>query len=198
MVNINTCSYGKKRFSQDKRGGGNSGPRPQGCPVAERHGRRRPRPDGAAGEPQKRRQGTQQPLGGKAQNGGQRFGEMEVWALEAYGAAHVLQEIITVKSDDRVGRRKTYEAIIKGNTLPKPGIPEAFKVLIKEMQGLAMDVNLIDNSGETIDMVALAKEVQKEEKRTNDSIRKLTGEGEVENGVEESDLTTTFGDKDSF
>jgi DNA-directed RNA polymerase subunit beta len=141
---------------------------------------------------------TQQPLGGKAQNGGQRFGEMEVWALEAYGAAHVLQEIITVKSDDRVGRRKTYEAIIKGNTLPKPGIPEAFKVLIKEMQGLAMDVNLIDNSGETIDMVALAKEVQKEEKRTNDSIRKLTGEGEVENGVEESDLTTTFGDKDSF
>jgi DNA-directed RNA polymerase subunit beta len=141
---------------------------------------------------------TQQPLGGKAQNGGQRFGEMEVWALEAYGAAHVLQEIITVKSDDRVGRRKTYEAIIKGNTLPKPGIPEAFKVLIKEMQGLAMDVNLIDNSGETIDMVALAKEVQKEEKRTNDSIRKLTGEGEVENGVEEADLTTTFSDKDSF
>ena len=74
---------------------------------------------------------TQQPLGGKAQNGGQRFGEMEVWALEAYGAAHVLQEIITVKSDDRVGRRKTYEAIIKGNALPKPGIPEAFKVLKK-------------------------------------------------------------------
>jgi len=141
---------------------------------------------------------TQQPLGGKAQNGGQRFGEMEVWALEAYGAAHVLQEIITVKSDDRVGRRKTYEAIIKGNALPKPGIPEAFKVLIKEMQGLAMDVNLIDNTGEPIDMVALAKEVQKEEKRTNDSIRKLTGEGEVENGVEEADLTTTFSDKDSF
>ena len=138
---------------------------------------------------------TQQPLGGKAQNGGQRFGEMEVWALEAYGAAHVLQEIITVKSDDRVGRRKTYEAIIKGQNLPKPGIPEAFKVLIKEMQGLAMDVSLIDVQGETIDMVALAREVQKEEKHANDSIRKLTGEnGEPEAAVERADLTTIFHD----
>ena len=85
---------------------------------------------------------TQQPLGGKAQNGGQRFGEMEVWALEAYGAAHVLQEIITIKSDDRVGRRKTYEAIIKDQPLPKPGIPEAFKVLVKELQSLSMNVTL--------------------------------------------------------
>ena len=87
---------------------------------------------------------TQQPLGGKAQNGGQRFGEMEVWALEAYGAAHVLQEIITIKSDDRVGRRKTYEAIIKDQPLPKPGIPEAFKVLVKELQALSMNVTLLD------------------------------------------------------
>ncbi len=139
---------------------------------------------------------TQQPLGGKAQNGGQRFGEMEVWALEAYGAAHVLQEIITVKSDDRVGRRKTYEAIIKGQSLPKPGIPEAFKVLIKEMQGLGMDVSLLDTNGEVIDMVALAKEVQKEEKRTNDSIRKLTGDGEVVNDIERADLTTVFSEND--
>jgi hypothetical protein len=83
---------------------------------------------------------TQQPLGGKAQNGGQRFGEMEVWALEAYGAAHVLQEMLTIKSDDRVGRRKTYEAIIKGYPIPKPGMPEAFKVFTKELKGLGMNV----------------------------------------------------------
>ena len=79
---------------------------------------------------------TQQPLGGKAQFGGQRFGEMEVWALEAYGAAYTLQEILTVKSDDIVGRVKTYEAIVKGENIPEPGIPESFKVLIKEMQSL--------------------------------------------------------------
>ena len=119
---------------------------------------------------------TQQPLGGKAQNGGQRFGEMEVWALEAYGAAHILQEIITVKSDDRVGRRKTYEAIIKGNELPKPGIPEAFKVLVKELQALALDVKLFDHNDNVIDMDKLAKEIEKEERKTNASIRNLTGD----------------------
>jgi DNA-directed RNA polymerase subunit beta len=135
---------------------------------------------------------TQQPLGGKAQNGGQRFGEMEVWALEAYGAAHVLQEIITVKSDDRVGRRKTYEAIIKGNQLPRPGIPEAFKVLVKELQGLALNVTLFDNDHNAIDMEALAKEIQKEERKTNDNIRKLGGDSEVVNEVEQADLTTIF------
>ena len=122
---------------------------------------------------------TQQPLGGKAQNGGQRFGEMEVWALEAYGAAHILQEIITIKSDDRVGRRKTYEAIIRGNELPKPGIPEAFKVLIKELQALALDVSLFDTDGKKLDMDALAKEADKEERKINSSIRNLTGEGSV-------------------
>jgi len=92
---------------------------------------------------------TQQPLGGKAQFGGQRFGEMEVWALYAYGAAYTLQEIITVKSDDVVGRVKTYEAIVKGENIPEPGAPESFKVLIKELQALCLDIKVLDrNSGE--------------------------------------------------
>ncbi|HZJ78203.1 MAG TPA: DNA-directed RNA polymerase subunit beta [Clostridia bacterium] len=95
---------------------------------------------------------TQQPLGGKAQFGGQRFGEMEVWALEAYGAAYTLQEILTVKSDDVVGRVKTYEAIVKGKNVPQPGIPESFKVLIKEMQSLCLDVKVLNSDGEEIDM----------------------------------------------
>ena len=93
---------------------------------------------------------TQQPLGGKAQFGGQRFGEMEVWALEAYGAAYTLQEILTVKSDDVVGRVKTYEAIIKGENIPEPGIPESFKVLLKELQALALDVRLLDEDGSEV------------------------------------------------
>ncbi len=93
---------------------------------------------------------TQQPLGGKAQFGGQRFGEMEVWALEAYGAAYTLQEILTVKSDDVVGRVKTYEAIVKGDNVPKPGVPESFKVLIKELQSLALDIKVLDQNGEEI------------------------------------------------
>ena len=95
---------------------------------------------------------TQQPLGGKAQFGGHRFGEMEVWALEAYGAAYTLQEILTVKSDDLTGRRKTYEAIVKGLNIPKPGVPESFKVLIKELQALALDVRVLDEDGEEIDI----------------------------------------------
>ena len=85
---------------------------------------------------------TQQPLGGKAQFGGQRFGEMEVWALEAYGASHTLQEILTVKSDDVKGRSRAYEAIVKGENLPEPGIPESFNVLLKELQGLGLDIEL--------------------------------------------------------
>ncbi|MBR5505964.1 MAG: DNA-directed RNA polymerase subunit beta, partial [Clostridia bacterium] len=93
---------------------------------------------------------TQQPLGGKAQFGGQRFGEMEVWALEAYGAAYTLQEILTVKSDDVVGRVKTYEAIVKGENVPKPGVPESFKVLIKELQSLGLDVQVLDANDEII------------------------------------------------
>ena len=95
---------------------------------------------------------TQQPLGGKAQFGGQRFGEMEVWALEAYGAAYTLQEILTVKSDDVVGRVKTYEAIVKGQNIPKPGIPESFKVLIKELQSLGLDVKVLDKDNQEIDL----------------------------------------------
>ncbi len=95
---------------------------------------------------------TQQPLGGKAQFGGQRFGEMEVWALEAYGAAYTLQEILTVKSDDVVGRVKTYESIVKGENVPEPGIPESFKVLIKELQSLALDVNVLDKDGNEVDL----------------------------------------------
>ena len=95
---------------------------------------------------------TQQPLGGKAQFGGQRFGEMEVWALEAYGAAYTLQEILTMKSDDVIGRVKTYEAIIKGENIPKAGVPESFKVLIKELQSLAMDIQVLDEKGNVVEL----------------------------------------------
>ena len=95
---------------------------------------------------------TQQPLGGKAQFGGQRFGEMEVWALEAYGAAYTLQEILTVKSDDVVGRVKTYEAIVKGANISDPGIPESFKVMLKELQALALDVTVLDEDGNEVIM----------------------------------------------
>ena len=96
---------------------------------------------------------TQQPLGGKAQFGGQRFGEMEVWALEAYGASYTLQEILTVKSDDVVGRVRTYEAIIKGENIPEPGIPESFKVLLKELQSLALDVRVLDKDNNEVKLL---------------------------------------------
>ena len=95
---------------------------------------------------------TQQPLGGKAQFGGQRFGEMEVWALEAYGAAYTLQEMLTIKSDDTVGRVKAYEAIVKGENIAEPSIPESFKVLLKEMQSLALDVNVVSEEGTRTEM----------------------------------------------
>ncbi len=98
---------------------------------------------------------TQQPLGGKAQFGGQRFGEMEVWALEAYGAAHTLQEILTVKSDDVVGRVKTYEAIIKGQNIPDPRVPESFKVLVKELQALCLDIKVLDQDGQVVEIPEL-------------------------------------------
>ena len=101
---------------------------------------------------------TQQPLGGKAQFGGQRFGEMEVWALEAYGAAYTLQEILTVKSDDINGRRRAYEAIIKGQNIPTPGVPESFKVLVKELQALALDVRVLDKDGEEIQLSTLCND----------------------------------------
>jgi DNA-directed RNA polymerase, beta subunit/140 kD subunit len=95
---------------------------------------------------------TQQPLGGKAQFGGQRFGEMEVWALEAYGASYTLQEILTYKSDDVEGRVKTYEAIVKGDPLPKPGVPESFRVLVKELQALGLDMKVLDVENRAIEL----------------------------------------------
>ncbi|SFB61372.1 DNA-directed RNA polymerase subunit beta [Cohnella sp. OV330] len=109
---------------------------------------------------------TQQPLGGKAQFGGQRFGEMEVWALEAYGAAYTLQEILTVKSDDVVGRVKTYESIVKGENVPEPGVPESFKVLIKELQSLGMDVKILSGDEQEIEM----KEIDDEDDTTGDKL----------------------------
>ena len=111
---------------------------------------------------------TQQPLGGKAQNGGQRFGEMEVWALEAYGAAYTLREILTVKSDDVVGRVKTYEAIVKGQPMPEPGLPESFRVLKKELQSLALDIRLLDENDQEID----ERNIEDEERRFPRSIEK--------------------------
>jgi DNA-directed RNA polymerase subunit beta len=101
---------------------------------------------------------TQQPLGGKAQFGGQRFGEMEVWALEAYGAAYTLQEILTVKSDDVIGRTKAFEAIVKGQNIPTPGIPESFKVLVKELQALALDITVLDKEGNEIELSNIGDE----------------------------------------
>ena len=95
---------------------------------------------------------TQQPLGGKAQFGGQRFGEMEVWALEAYGAAYTLQEMLTIKSDDVIGRVKTYEAIVKGENIPEPGVPEGFKVLIKELQSIGLDVRLYSEDDKELEL----------------------------------------------
>ena len=104
---------------------------------------------------------TQQPLGGKAQQGGQRFGEMEVWALEAYGAANALQEMLTIKSDDIVGRVKTYESIVKGENIEKPGIPESFKVLVKEMQSLALDIEVLSEEGKEVEVYSHEDEIMK-------------------------------------
>ncbi len=123
---------------------------------------------------------TQQPLGGKAQFGGQRFGEMEVWALEAYGAANTLQEILTVKSDDTVGRVKTYEAIIKGQNIPNPGVPESFKVLLKEMQALSLDIRVLDAARNEIEIPELDPEDMPQSDALRASIAaKPEGEGEA-------------------
>ncbi len=122
---------------------------------------------------------TQQPLGGKAQFGGQRFGEMEVWALEAYGAAYTLQELLTVKSDDVVGRVKTYEAIVKGENLPEPGVPESFRVLIKELQSLGMDVKMLTDDETEIDMRDLEEDEQSSD-QLNVSIEKNEPEESTE------------------
>ncbi len=137
---------------------------------------------------------TQQPLGGKAQFGGQRFGEMEVWALEAYGAAHILQEILTVKSDDIVGRVKTYESIVKGNNISEPGIPEAFKVLLKELQSLALDVKVLTENGEELvirelddddDAIPSARAREEQEREDAKPVEELEI---VKEGGEEADI----------
>ena len=150
---------------------------------------------------------TQQPLGGKAQFGGQRFGEMEVWALEAYGAAYTLQEILTVKSDDIVGRTKTYEAIVKGQNIPTPGVPESFKVMVKELQALCLDVRVLDAEGNDIDISGLyeddaprfasIEEVERAADKPADSDEEDDGDydGEPEDGeYDDSD----FDDDDFF
>lgn len=138
---------------------------------------------------------TQQPLGGKAQNGGQRFGEMEVWALEAYGAAHTLQEILTVKSDDVVGRTKTYEAIIKGRDIPEAGIPESFRVLKHELQALAIDVKMLDELGNEVDLMKNDNDEGVVELPMNKNIELL--EEEIEQTSEElEDIAEDFEDFD--
>ncbi len=131
---------------------------------------------------------TQQPLGGKAQFGGQRFGEMEVWALEAYGAAHTLQEILTVKSDDVTGRVKTYEAIVKGENIPEPGVPESFKVLVKELQSLALDVRIITPEMEEVEIHDTIDEISTEDTISQEDIGELQYEEGVE-GISETDLS---------
>ncbi len=151
---------------------------------------------------------TQQPLGGKAQFGGQRFGEMEVWAMEAYGAAYTLQEILTVKSDDINGRRKAYEAIIKGYNIPTPGVPESFKVLVKELQSLALDVRVLNDKGEEVQLSTLCNDVEPsayanraqeaamdEEYRSEDEEFRKSFMIENEDGTDEFD---DVDDEDSF
>ncbi len=134
---------------------------------------------------------TQQPLGGKAQFGGQRFGEMEVWALEAYGAAYTLQEILTVKSDDINGRRKAYEAIIKGQNIPTPGVPESFKVLVKELQSLALDIRVLDEEGNEIELNTLCQEEETPVYSTREFNFKAD-EDEFEEYVETEDVSDNF------
>ena len=147
---------------------------------------------------------TQQPLGGKAQFGGQRFGEMEVWALEAYGAAHILQEILTVKSDDVVGRVKTYESIVKGNSISEPGIPEAFKVLLKELQSLALDMKALTENreevaikdlieGEDLDIIPVREKENIEEIRFDDEETMFDDAGDID-----ADDEFEFSSKDLF
>jgi DNA-directed RNA polymerase subunit beta len=154
---------------------------------------------------------TQQPLGGKAQFGGQRFGEMEVWALEAYGAAYTLQEILTVKSDDVVGRVKTYEAIIKGENIPEPGIPESFKVMLKELQSLALDIQVLDDKGNEVKIMESVdygntsfRRIMEEDERNsrNADAKELGNAGytqqEFQNGELVNSADTEQSDSDSY
>ena len=137
---------------------------------------------------------TQQPLGGKAQLGGQRFGEMEVWALEAYGASHVLQEILTYKSDDVVGRVKVYEALVKGQPLPKPGIPEAFRVLIKEFQALGLDISVINNNDDEVSFSELERKADLED---NPIAEEVQNERSFDDLGDDEDIDEDIDDMDS-
>ena len=119
---------------------------------------------------------TQQPLGGKAQFGGQRFGEMEVWALEGYGAAHTLQEMLTIKSDDVVGRSKTYESIVKGEPIKTPNVPESFRVLVKELQSLCLDVNLVEEQSAENTEGEIGELTSPEQQKLEDDSRELKPE----------------------
>ncbi len=144
---------------------------------------------------------TQQPLGGKAQFGGQRFGEMEVWALEAYGAAYTLQEILTVKSDDVTGRVRTYEAIVKGHNIPQPGVPESFKVLIKELQSLCLDVNVLDSQGNVIELRDDEEDEYAHGFRDVENERSYADDREFEDagfGIEEPDIPEGDEDEEDF
>ena len=153
---------------------------------------------------------TQQPLGGKAQLGGQRFGEMEVWALEAYGAAYTLQEMLTVKSDDVVGRVKTYEAIVKGENIPEPGVPESFKVLVKELQSLGLDIRLYtkddkelelkENIEDGIDFNIDDKKAIDDTIVNEDEIKDsyIEADEETEDGADSDELFSAIDDDESF
>ena len=133
---------------------------------------------------------TQQPLGGKAQFGGQRFVEMEVWALYAYGAAHTLQEILTVKSDDVIGRVKVYEALVKGNKIDQAGVPESFRLLIKEFQALGLDIQIINDKNEVLDLKQIEKDELEENTKFNVEeveVNKVSEPEEVEEYEEEEE-----------
>ena len=152
---------------------------------------------------------TRQPLGGKAMFGGQRFGEMEVWALEAYGASHLLQEMLTVKSDDYVGRTKTYEAIVKGEPIPEPGIPEGFKVLVKELQSIGLDVKILTENNKEINVndiapsdntMSVQKNVEEELKELDidEDVFNLTNLEEGEQNVDEAEAEDEFDENSLF
>jgi DNA-directed RNA polymerase subunit beta len=132
---------------------------------------------------------TQQPLGGKAQNGGQRFGEMEVWALEAYGAAHTLQEMLTIKSDDVYGRAKAYESIIKGTEIQGPKVPESFNVLVKELQGLGLKVDLLANDQIVDAEEVLAQNIKEEAKAIPSATPSTTTADDSSGIIDEAELT---------
>ena len=141
---------------------------------------------------------TQQPLGGKAQFGGQRFGEMEVWALYAYGAAHVLQEMMTVKSDDVVGRVKVYEAMVKGKTLSQAGMPESFRVLLKEFQALGLDIQVLNDKDELCDIQELEHEDEDEAISINEIGKEIIDNEPLEEPSDPENLEEDIDEEDEF